>query len=141
MVGLQDQSMRRLEDLDWFIRFGLLGGQYKSTDTFDVVIQLSGEAPYDSVMAACGQLVDKFGPSGPNALPRPAWNRLAAYVALEKAVAHIDANEFLKGGLELAKTLSRKPRFRPALEDFWIEHHEIPADVQKAYETLVTTPT
>jgi len=135
-IGPQDAAMRRLEDLDWFIRFGQAGGKFFSTQTRDVVIRPSGTAPFDAVMTAAQQLADKYGPSGTTPLPARAWNRLAAYLSLEKAVAHHGKGQFFRSSAELLKTFIRKPRFQPALETFWDESADIPDVVRQTFAQM-----
>lgn len=139
LVGPQDETMRRLEDLDWFIRFGAASGKYFSTDTHDVVIRPSGNAPFDAVMTAVKQLTSKYGPSGSKPLPPHAWNRLAAYLSLEKAVAGFGNRNLAFGTYELVKTILRKPRMRPALESFWVESAEVPSEVEQIFAKMLAT--
>jgi glycosyltransferase involved in cell wall biosynthesis len=136
IVGLQDEKMTRLEDLDWFIRFGQSGGKFFSTQSHEVVIRPSGHAPFDAVFAALLQLASKYGPSGTMPLPSPAWNRLAAYMSLEKAVAYFGNHRPIAAMLELAKTMARKPRLQPALEAFWDECPDVPEDVQQIFTKM-----
>ncbi len=137
IVGPQDENMRRLEDLDWFIRFGEAGGKYFCTGTHDVVIRPSGEAPFDSVMVAVDQLTTKYGPKGSTPLEPRSWNRLAAYLSLEKAVAHVGNRDLTSGTLEIIKTLLRKPRLRPSVERFWVESNVVPANVEQTYKMML----
>ncbi len=139
IVGPQDETMRRLEDLDWFIRFGQAGGKYFCTDTHDVVIRPSGNAPFDAVMKAVEQLTSKYGPTGFSPLPPRAWNRLAAYLSLEKAVAYVGNRQLVPGTLELMKSVIRKPRVQAAIERFWLESAEIPHEVQQIFAQMLET--
>ena len=38
VVGDLDERLRRLEDLDWFVRFGKAGGQLRAAQSFDCVV-------------------------------------------------------------------------------------------------------
>jgi len=135
-IGLQDNKMRRLEDLDWFIQFSLSGGKYECTGRHDVVIRPSGEAPFDAVIKATGQLRAKYGPRGTSALPVEVWGRLSAYLALEKAVANLKEGLVVSGTKELAATFFHKPRFGAALENFWLQSHDIPEHVQSIFDEM-----
>jgi len=137
VVGIQDENMKRLEDLDWFIRFGQAGGKFFCTRSHDAVIRPSGRAPFDAVMMAVQQLASTYGPSGNTPLPPRSWNRLAAYLSLEKAVAHFGNHQLPASAIELAKTIVRKPRFQPAVEQFWRESADVPLEVQKAFAEMV----
>ncbi len=139
IVGPQDESLRRLEDLDWLVRFGQAGGKFFSTDTHDVVIRPSGNAPFDAVMTAVEQLTGKYSPSGSTPLPPRAWNRLAAYLSLEKAVAHLGKRQLVPSSVELAKTIFRKPRIQPALERFWVESSKVPEEVELVFAKMLET--
>ena len=136
-VGYQDENLRRLEDLDWFIRFGQAGGRFISTNSADVLIRPSGNARLDAVLQSARYLRDKYGPTGSAALPRNAWNRLAAYLALEKAVAYFGNRQKTAGAREVLISLIRKPRLRPALENFWQHQTEIPAGVETVYQRML----
>ncbi len=137
IVGPQDDNLRRLEDLDWFIRFGQAGGKYFCTDTHDILIHPSGNAPFDAVMTAVHQLISIYGPSGTTPLPPRAWNRLAAYLALEKTVAHLNNEQPMLSILEAGISFVRKPRFRPSLERFWLESYDVPLEVQQTFAQLL----
>jgi len=139
IVGPQDESLRRLEDLDWFIRFGQAGGKFFCTDSHDVVIRPSGNAPFDAVMTAVDQFISKYGPSGSTPLPPRAWNRLAAYLSLEKAVAHLGNRQLVSGSVELIKTILRKPRLQPAVERFWSESSDVPREVNQIFAKMLET--
>jgi glycosyltransferase involved in cell wall biosynthesis len=137
LIGLQDENLRRLEDLDWFIRFGQNGGKFICTNTADVVIRPSGNAQLDAVIKSTQYLASKYGKVGTTPLPKAEWNRLASYLALEKAVAFLADQQFLRGGSELLISLIRKPRFRPALEHFWDQSTDIPSDVEQIYREMI----
>ncbi len=137
LVGPQDESLRRLEDLDWLIRFGQAGGKFFSTATHDVVIRPSGNAPFDAVMTAVEQLTEKYGPAGAAPLPPRTWKRLAAYLSLEKAVAHLGNRQLAPGALELVKTTLLKPRLQPAVERFWVESSDIPEEVEVVFAKML----
>jgi|GEM_PF-1037693 len=136
-VGQQDENLRRLEDLDWFIRFGQAGGKFVSTKTADVLIRPSGGAKLGAVLQSVRYLTDKYGPTGSSALPQNAWNRLAAYLALEKAVAYFGDNKKVAGVREVLVSFFRKPRVQPALEKFWEHNTDVPPEVKTAYHRMI----
>jgi len=136
IVGLQDESLKRLEDLDWFIRFGLAGGRFISTPSPDVIVRPSGKASATAVRSAAKTLIRKFARNGTHPLRLGERNRLAAYLALEKMVAAYGAGQYRSCLIELCETFLRKPRLRAALEHFWQESQEIPPNVSQLFKTM-----
>jgi len=136
VIGPLDATLRRLEDFDWFVRFGVAGGKYFSTDSCEVVICPSRTASFSKVMHATDQIGKKFGPNGKHPLPRAAWNRLAAYLSLEKSVANFGAKIYYASAMEALKSVVRRPRLRPAILPFWTESRDIPHEVQRIFEQM-----
>lgn len=135
-VGYQDSEMRRLEDLDWFIRFSLAGGKYECSGQHDVLIRPSGEAPIDAVLLAATQMTAKFGPSGSTPLPPPIWRRLNAYLSLEKSIAFLGTGQRASAIRHLGTTWFLKPRTQAALENFWDQGKDIPDLVTSLYQEM-----
>lgn len=136
IVGLQDESLKRLEDLDWFIRFGLAGGKFFSTPSPDVIVRPSGNASTTAVRSAAKSLIQKFARDGTHSLGLGERNRLAAYLALEKMVAAYSSGQYGSCFIELCETFLRKPRLRAALERFWLESQEIPPEVARLFNNM-----
>jgi glycosyltransferase involved in cell wall biosynthesis len=134
--GGYDERLRRLEDLDWFLRFGLSGGRLVTVPHAGAVIAPSGAASTGAVAAAEAILRQKFGPGGPSALPPAAWRRLRAYLALERGAVALAAGERWAGAQWLLRSWLLKPRWQPALERFGRREPVTDAAAASLYQSL-----
>jgi len=135
-IGLLDERLRRLEDLDWFIRFGQEGGQLHVLSCVGTVIAPSRSEDFDTVMHSSAIIEQKFSPSGAMPLPRSEWQRLRAYLALEQGAALLLEGQRLKGLAYLLTSFWHKPRLQAALEPFWQKSDEVPANVAEMYKQM-----
>ena len=135
-VGLLDERLRRLEDLDWFIRFGQEGGQLHVLSCVGTVIAPSRSEDFDTVMHSSAIIEQKFSPSGAMPLPRSEWQRLRAYLALEQGAALLLEGQRLRGLAYLLASFWHKPRLQAALEPFWQKSDEVPATVAEMYKQM-----
>lgn len=140
LVGKQDTELRRLEDLDWFIRFGLAGGKFFCTSSDDVIIRPSGSADLSAVLTAAARLESKFGVSGRFPLSATARNRLAAYLSLERAVGNLAGKRYMSALFHAALSVARRPRLRPSIENFWHESQRVPEDIQHRLSQVSGAP-
>ncbi|MDX9768217.1 MAG: glycosyltransferase family 2 protein [Ectothiorhodospiraceae bacterium] len=132
-VGLFDERLRRLEDLDWFLRFGRSGGRLHVLTDAGVIIDPSRSNTADRVIHGSRFLRQKFAPDGEMPLPRTAWRRLRAYLALECAAALLFERRRLRGMWYLLKSLCLKPRLRVPLERFWQCSDAVPPGIARRY--------
>jgi glycosyltransferase involved in cell wall biosynthesis len=139
-VGLLDERMRRLEDLDWFFRFGLSGGQVHVAPYTGAIIAPSRSAKFDQVDQSARLIEEKFRPGGNAPVGRREWRHLRAYLALERGAALLLANSTLRSLPHLIQSFTLKPRVRAALrENSQQGASSIPADVQRKYIEIVSS--
>lgn len=115
-IGPQDEVLRRLEDLDWFLRLALAGGDVRAAPVLAARIHRGARAAPSAIEAARTHLRAKH-----RALPTPLKSRLNAYLDLEHAAALSHDAPFQAAAL-LARSWLQAPRTRLHLEDFWSAH-------------------
>ena len=115
VVGPFDPELRRLEDLDWYLRFSLAGGRLLSMTQVCAVIRKSTHSNREQVWTAADRiLVRARGTLTPH-----DQKRLTAYLALEKAVAAKKDGRYDQMALELARSFAALPRATLRLSDHW----------------------
>src|SRR5262245_31791672 len=110
-VGPLDEGLRRLEDLDWFIRLAMNGGSMAVMSELGAWIDVGTNGSVIDVDRAAAHLVKKFGPPG-HEVPEPAWRKLAAYLALERAAARWKSGQRLAALPYLFQSYMHAPRHR-----------------------------
>jgi len=136
-VGLLDERLRRLEDLDWFIRFGRLGGKLYVVPYLGVIIAPSYSENAASVAAAIEIIASKFSPIKVPAMSPKIRRRFKAYLSLEQGAAYLLEGERLKGLSYLAASFWHKPRLTPAVESFWERSDDVPKGVLATYHNMI----
>lgn len=117
-IGLFDEALLRLEDLDWFIRLAQKGGGVIASRVVGAEIA-RGDAPARNHIEAAGaHLMAKYT-SGPLALSPEMLRRLEAYIALERAACEWAWRDYPAAARELLRSVRLVPRLRLHLEDFW----------------------
>lgn len=118
-VGLFDESLQRLEDLDWFMRLGLLGGGVATWPELAVTVQVGGRPSVERLDDAVGRMRAKWLVNGE--VGGETGRNLAAYLALEQASARRHAGQW--GGFLgcMARSLMLKPRLHVPLRRWWTE--------------------
>ncbi len=118
-VGPYDETMRRLEDLDWFIRLVLNGGRLEVAPMVMATINVGDKAPYQTVCNAGDQIIEKYKSFTPE-VTKQQMSNLRAYLHLEYAASAIKRERnYLKGTYHLAVSLLSHPRLRLQLYPFW----------------------
>lgn len=117
VVGEMDRALRRLEDLDWFLRLALAGGRIESWPHIGVDVRVGGYAQSATVDAAAAHLRLKW--LGRGQLPRGAGRRLRAYLALEQAVARYRNGKTLASMVWLVRSWLLAPRAGIHLKSWW----------------------
>lgn len=119
-VGLFDQELERLEDLDWFLRLALAGGGIRVLPQIGTRVQVGGRPSPERLDRTIAKLEAKWlAPDAPERLEPALRRNLAAYLAVEKASTRYFSGRYLGFGLALAKSLLLKPRLSLHLRDWW----------------------
>ncbi|MEZ5996617.1 MAG: glycosyltransferase family 2 protein [Hyphomonadaceae bacterium] len=112
--GGQDESLRRLEDYDWLLRWGLSGGRVNVFPAPSAEISRGGRASASAIAAAAARLKAKH-----SALSAALRGPMASYLCLEHSAALLHEGAVVRGLGALAKSWLLHPRLQPALERFW----------------------
>jgi glycosyltransferase involved in cell wall biosynthesis len=119
-VGPFDESLPRLEDYDWFLRFGLAGGALAVEPHVLADIRVGSRPSSAKVRRSVALMRLKYDPQrGGLDLGAAGRHRLDAYLALEEAAAHRNAGEFGRMVLALARSFASLPRPRLHLAPLW----------------------
>lgn len=114
-----DRRLRRLEDLDLFLRFAIGGGRLMVAPLVGATIRRGNNARRAAVDAAAAQIRHSFrdplAQRGDAALMR----RLEAWLAVEEAAAAFNEGQRLRAIARLLVSLAKVPRPRLHLSDWW----------------------
>lgn len=135
-IGVFDERLRRLEDYDWLLRFGVAGGRIEVADYPGAVIAPSGLARPEIVADNVRRLEVKYDVGGELDLPDDVRRRLAAYMALERGAADLGDGRPVSGVRHMLRSILLKPRLRGALLPYWVRGHDIPVDVMERFRDL-----
>lgn len=117
-VGPYDQNMLRLEDVDWFARFALAGGDLAVVPEPLAIIHLGGRPAFARVKAAGDYLLQKYR-SDPR-LDRSIRRHLFAYVSLEYAASRLKTRtQMARGVWNLLYSWLMVPRMHLQVRRFW----------------------
>ena len=111
-IGLFDPTLRRLEDYEWFLRFGLAGGKLSVVPRVLANIDVSLGGRPDAVKAAARVICHSYD----GRLPKRAQARVKAFTALAEASAHLRAGRPLSAALPFLRSLAAVPRMRVQLQ-------------------------
>jgi len=114
-IGPLREDIRRLEDMEWFMRFGQAGGRLLVADIIGATIARGGNARPDLVEQAAGTIMRDLAKAASDTERRD----LAAYLDLERAGAFRNVGDRVRSAFHLARSLLRRPRLRPALHRWW----------------------
>lgn len=116
-VGLLDERLRRLEDLDWFLRLALAGGGVATWPKLAVEVNV-GQRPSVAVLddAVRTMKAKWLGDRLKNPLCR---RNLSAYLALEQANARWHAKRWLSFANFMTMSWALKPRISIPLRNWW----------------------
>ena len=140
VVGELDDRLRRLEDFDWFVRFGRAGGQLHTAPTLGCVIAPSYSGASGTIDDSARLIEAKFGQSGAHRLRPDEWRLLQAYLALERGAALWQDGANLQAARQILTSFWRKPRLHAAVGPFWDRSNTVPADVAQIYAGMIQAP-
>ena len=119
-VGTCDRELRRLQDLDWYLRLALCGGQVAVWDEFVAVVHAGPKSAIGTLETAINHLEWKYAsPSGPFQLAPTLVRRLHAYFDIERASITAAEKKWLTTAYFISRSLARVPRLTLHLERFW----------------------
>ncbi|MBL8571948.1 MAG: glycosyltransferase family 2 protein [Phreatobacter sp.] len=119
-IGFFDESLERLEDLDWFLRLALAGGSIRVLPRIASRVHIGRRPSPEKLDRTIGKLEAKWVVSDAPGKLMPVLRRnLAAYLAVEKASTRYSSGRYIDFCLALAKSLFLKPRLRVHLRDWW----------------------
>jgi glycosyltransferase involved in cell wall biosynthesis len=119
IVGPIDRSLRRLEDLDWFLRLGLAGGRLAVAPVVGATISIGRRGRLKDIDAAGRIILSKVAALPDAALANTLSRRLRAYLDVERANAAYGEARLLATAGYLARSLARKPRLAIPLGAWW----------------------
>jgi glycosyltransferase involved in cell wall biosynthesis len=119
-VGPSDPGLRRLQDLDWFLRFALAGGKIRVWAKIAAVIETGPKPPVPTLEESVRHLQAKYSDrSNPCCLPPELMRRLEAYIDVERASLFGAQRRWLQTAYYLGRSVWRVPRLSLSLERFW----------------------
>lgn len=113
-AGGQDERLRRLEDYEWLLRWGLSGGELRVHPGLAAEIRRGGRAGVTQVEAAAAEILRKHAGA-----PEDLKARIRSYLSLEIGASRMYAGDAVGAAAALALSWWLRPRMRPALEPFW----------------------
>lgn len=117
-IGPFDERLRRLEDLEWFIRFGQAGGALHVSERAGALITFGSRAMLAPVLTAVQVIRESFI-DGAAPLAFGQARKLNAYLYLECAAAARNEGHWIAAAAYLARSFILVPRFRLHQRAFW----------------------
>jgi len=137
-IGLPDESLRRLEDYEWTLRFARQGGSLRVCTCVGVIVAPSYATNPTHIFESTDRISEKFGPEGEEALARDDYARVLAYLELEKGAVALQMGRRMAALWHFGQSFRLKPRMHAPLLPFWHRSYEVPEEVEKAYRELLT---
>ncbi|MGL5446997.1 MAG: glycosyltransferase family 2 protein [Rhabdaerophilum sp.] len=117
-VGLLDERLRRLEDIEWFIRLGLKGGTLRVVPQPLAWIDVGANASIENVDRAAATIRADYIENS-DRLSAAEKRNLGAYLALERAAARFKKGRWIAMLPHLARSFWLRPRISKHLENWW----------------------
>lgn len=119
-IGPFDPTLRRLEDLDWFLRFAQARGRLATWPNTAAMIELGPRPDPVIVENTTRQIAAKYASAdSPHQLPASHIRRLKAYLDVERASAFAARRRWVPTVYYMVRSLARVPRTSLHLERFW----------------------
>lgn len=120
VTGACDLTLRRLEDLDWYMRFALAGGRLRVAPVRGAVIEIGARPSLATITQACRRLERKWlAPDAANRLPPAMRASLSAYLDVERAAASRYAGNMPLTAIFLMRSFLRRPRTQVHIRRWW----------------------
>lgn len=131
-VGPYDVELRRLEDLDWFLRLALRGGCLRVWNKPVAVIEVESQFAGIHLTRAVARLGRKyFAKASPDRLSGKLARRLRAYLNIEQAAFCSSQKHWLGLLFHLGRSFCLVPRTTLHLARFW-RFEAPPPDIEPA---------
>jgi len=131
-IGPYDVELRRLEDLDWFLRLALQGGSLKVWNKPTALIADESQFPGVHLTQAVARLSGKYFAKGsPDRLSGKLARRLRAYLNIERAAFCSTQRRWLGLLFYLGCSFGQVPRTTLHLARFW-RFETPPRDIRPA---------
>jgi hypothetical protein len=114
-AGYQDERLRRLEDLDWFLALALKGFRFEPFELVGAQIERKRVQNPQAIADAAHLMRQKWG----NVLSGTQRRRLGSYLHLECAAAHYFAGHRWASITHYARSLALQPRLSLQLSPGW----------------------
>jgi glycosyltransferase involved in cell wall biosynthesis len=122
IVGPCDVALRRLQDMDWYLRLALAGGRIDVWNDVVAVVERGPKVSITSFEIAVEHLRSKYASlSSPHRLSPLHLRRMEAYFDIERASIFYAQRNWIRMFYVMARSLAREPRLTLHLERFW--HH------------------
>ena len=118
-VGPLNSELRRLEDLDWFLRFALSGGGLRVAPMLGAVVSTGRRGRRAPVEAAARQIRANIMTLGHPEVTPALLGRLDAYLDLERAAGARNDGDYLAMALLMLRSLMGAPRLTIPLRRWW----------------------
>jgi glycosyltransferase involved in cell wall biosynthesis len=119
-IGPIDETLERLEDLDWFLRFALAGGGIQVLEAVEVDVRVGGRPSREKLDRAVAVLRRKWlAADSPTRLPPALRRNLAAYLLVEQASTRYFAGDPVGCCVALLRSWLLRPRLRLHLKRWW----------------------
>ena len=119
-LGGQDETLRRFEDNDWFLRLALAGGEVRVSRVVAADIKLGLKPKRDVTDSAAMTIIGKLAAAEIDRKIRARLlNQLKAWREVELASVDWYAGRYWQTATGLAASWLRVPRLRIQLRDFW----------------------
>lgn len=115
IVGPLTAGLRRLEDLDWFLRFALAGGRLEVAPVVGAAIATGRRGRIAAVNYAARDIESRLT----SHLSVNSARHLKAYLNLERAMAAYAEKRYAAAIPHTIKSFIQVPRARPALRQWW----------------------
>lgn len=121
ICGPFDPDLRRLEDLDWFLRFALAGGVLRVAPVIGCTIAIGRRARPGPVFEAADRIERKFAESRDPGVTPALRRRLRAWLHVERAVALRNGGRPARMAAAMLRSLLLVPRRRLHLRRWWVD--------------------
>ena len=119
IVGPFNHQLRRLEDLEWYLRFALAGGQLQVAPIIGAIISIGRRAKSDHISHARQEIANIYNSFQNKAFCNRTKRWLSAYLYVEQAAAERNSGRYLLMVWWLLRSFILVPRFSIPLKDWW----------------------